>query len=278
MYTIDTCGGGIRGSAARQGGDLLDTALEIDFVKAYRHRPGERVPDQFHTCYELVYYFDGDGSTTIGGQTHALRPNTFSLIRPKAVHSELHAGPSEVLFIGFHGTFREPEGNLFLPDTPDGSIGAALRAIYEEHISNRQDATKAMLLHLRLLLLYISRLTRKGPPSGGSAQMQFAANYIGQYCTGSINWQELAASYHYSYDYFRHLFKTELGMSPAQYLIRARLNLARRLLEEGDLNCTEIAYQCGFASSAHLSAQFQRVFGQSPLKYRALHRQQTGKT
>lgn len=55
MYTIDTCGGGIRGSAARQGGDLLDTALEIDFVKAYRHRPGERVPDQFHTCYELVY-------------------------------------------------------------------------------------------------------------------------------------------------------------------------------------------------------------------------------
>lgn len=246
----------------------MDAALEIDFVKSYRHRTGETVPDQFHTCYELVYYYKGSGTTTIGTETYTLLPNSFSLMRPKVVHSERHTDPSEVVFIGFHGSFREPETDLFFQDTPEHSIGSALRAIYEEHIFNQRDASKAMLLHLHLILLYISRLTCKDSQPQTGSQMQFAANYISQYCTSPINWQELAASYHYSYDYFRHLFKEEIGISPSQYLIRSRLNLAKKLLEEGKLNCTEIAYQCGFSSSAHLSAQFQRAFGQSPQKYR----------
>lgn len=246
----------------------MESDYSIDFVKAYRHRAGQRVADQSHTCYELVYYWSGSGTTTIGDETFVLRPNTFSLIRPKVIHSETHTDPSHVLFIGFRGTVREPEHTVFFSDSPDRRIGETLRSLYEEWLSGNSDSMEIMLLKLRLLLCYVYRIAGIAESAQKESRMRFAANYIKQYCTGTIDWRELADSYHYSYDHFHHLFKDEIGMSPTQYQIRARLEMAKKLLEKGELNCTEIAYRCGFSNSAHLSSQFRRAFHLSPREFR----------
>ncbi len=61
------------------------------------------------------------------------------------------------------------------------------------------------------------------------------------------------------------------GMTPSEYLRVCRLEAARRLLSSSVFashTITEIAFECGFASSAHFSTEFRKRFGRSPRSYR----------
>ena len=61
------------------------------------------------------------------------------------------------------------------------------------------------------------------------------------------------------------------GMTPSEYLKICRLQAARRLLSStalADRNITEIAFECGFTSSAHFSTEFRKCFGKSPRSFR----------
>ena len=63
------------------------------------------------------------------------------------------------------------------------------------------------------------------------------------------------------------------GMTPSDYLRACRLEAARRLLSSSALaerSITEIAFECGFTSSAHFSTEFRKRFGKSPREYRSL--------
>jgi AraC-like DNA-binding protein len=61
------------------------------------------------------------------------------------------------------------------------------------------------------------------------------------------------------------------GLTPSEYLKVCRLQAARRLLSStafSDRSITEIAFECGFTSSAHFSTEFRKRFGESPRNFR----------
>jgi AraC-like DNA-binding protein len=61
------------------------------------------------------------------------------------------------------------------------------------------------------------------------------------------------------------------GLTPSEYLKVCRLQAARRLLSSpalADRSITEIAFECGFTSSAHFSTEFRKCFGASPRTFR----------
>jgi AraC family transcriptional activator FtrA len=64
-------------------------------------------------------------------------------------------------------------------------------------------------------------------------------------------------------------FRDATGRSPAEWLIEARVERARELLETTDLTIDEIAERCGFGGSATLRHHFRRKLSLSPLAYRA---------
>lgn len=64
------------------------------------------------------------------------------------------------------------------------------------------------------------------------------------------------------------LFQQELGTSPAKFVENARVEMARRLLEESNLRLDAIARRCGFGSEDRMRRTFQRVFGVSPREYK----------
>ncbi len=69
----------------------------------------------------------------------------------------------------------------------------------------------------------------------------------------------------------RHLtrrFKTELGVTPAAYVARLRLEEARRRLETGPSNLKDVARGCGFADAQNLRRSFRRHIGVGPRDYR----------
>ncbi len=68
---------------------------------------------------------------------------------------------------------------------------------------------------------------------------------------------------------FARAFSRELGVTPAAYVERLRVERARTLLQDGDAPTKAIAAQCGFASVETLRRAFARHVGTSPGAYRA---------
>ncbi|WP_087038993.1 GlxA family transcriptional regulator [Caballeronia arvi] len=56
------------------------------------------------------------------------------------------------------------------------------------------------------------------------------------------------------------IFHTSLRMSPAAFQRRLRLEYGRWLLENGSTSVTQVAFDCGFADTAHFSREFKLLF------------------
>jgi transcriptional regulator GlxA family with amidase domain len=63
-------------------------------------------------------------------------------------------------------------------------------------------------------------------------------------------------------------FQKDIGLSPAEYRQKLRLERACWLLEHTDLSVTDVALECGFQDSAHFSRSVKKTFGVSPRQLR----------
>ena len=64
------------------------------------------------------------------------------------------------------------------------------------------------------------------------------------------------------------LFKMHCGITPAQYIIKLRVNKAAELLGQKDMDILEIAYMTGFRSSSNFYKCFKEQIGFTPKEFR----------
>jgi AraC-like DNA-binding protein len=64
------------------------------------------------------------------------------------------------------------------------------------------------------------------------------------------------------------LFSEVEGTTIEQYLIRQKIEKVKELLVYDELSLSEIAYQMGYSSVAHLSSQFKKITGLTPSFYK----------
>jgi AraC family transcriptional regulator len=83
-----------------------------------------------------------------------------------------------------------------------------------------------------------------------------------------VSLQDAAKRVQLSPFHFLRLFSTVLGVTPHQYLVRARLRRAARLLIETRRSVTEIALEAGFADLSNFVRTFHRAAGASPSHFR----------
>lgn len=106
------------------------------------------------------------------------------------------------------------------------------------------------------------RLQRKIP-----SFLKIALSYIEEHEGEEISIFDLAEACHVSQSYFRKEFRRFLGESPQEYCLRHRMNVAKRYLEMGDLNVSEVSSVLGFSSPAYFSRIFKEKNGISPKDY-----------
>ncbi len=64
-------------------------------------------------------------------------------------------------------------------------------------------------------------------------------------------------------------FRRDVGLSPSGYRQRLRIERSQWLLQNTDLQVIDIAFECGFQSSAHFSRMIRRRYSCTPLQLRA---------
>lgn len=102
-----------------------------------------------------------------------------------------------------------------------------------------------------------------------------AALWIDAHCEQPIDLEAAAARAGLSPFHFLRLFARVVGATPHQYLLRARLTRAARLLAaERERPVTEIAFDVGFGDLSNFVRSFGRAAGLSPRRYREAARGQ----
>ncbi len=67
---------------------------------------------------------------------------------------------------------------------------------------------------------------------------------------------------------FKRDFKEVFDAAPGQWLRERRLNRAHTMLSSGNLQVSEVAFQCGFENLSHFSRAYKERFGKSPAEGR----------
>jgi AraC-like DNA-binding protein len=70
-----------------------------------------------------------------------------------------------------------------------------------------------------------------------------------------------------SESYFKVLFREEVGMPPAEYMLRRKVEAAKVALMRPECQITDLAYRLGFSSSQYFATVFRRFTNQTPSEF-----------
>ncbi|MBI3843779.1 MAG: DJ-1/PfpI family protein [Planctomycetes bacterium] len=161
------------------------------------------------------------------------------------------------------------DGNIYTSAGVTAGMDLALALVEEDH------GRDVALSVARELVMFLRR------PGG---QSQFSAQLAGQIAlreplrdvqsfihdnpTADLSVPALALRTSMSERNFSRAFSREVGRTPASYVERARVETARRLLEESTLGLKEVAARSGFGSMESMRRAFRRGLGVPPTAYR----------
>jgi len=114
---------------------------------------------------------------------------------------------------------------------------------------------------------------RKGGLAPHCLRRVFA--YIDEHLDEELRLRTLARVAGLSEGRFAHNFKAATGSSPHRFVIRVRIERAKRMLDETDMTVVTVAHALGFGSASRFALLFRRATGVTPTAYRASSRSQS---
>ncbi len=110
------------------------------------------------------------------------------------------------------------------------------------------------------------------PLSGERAEtegLSRALDHVRDHLDQPLRLNDLAAMAGLSLYQFDSRVRALYGISPGQYVTRARIELACALLRQGRRAISDIAQECGYSDQAAFTRQFRKLVGLTPMAYRA---------
>jgi AraC-like DNA-binding protein len=149
-------------------------------------------------------------------------------------------------------------------------IGEVVSALYREHHSRDSYSADACRSLSELLITSLAR-------SAGNVQYPNVSHLVSQAQGALLEADEencsveaVAERLFVSTAWLTKKFRSEVGQTPAAWVLERKMANAKRLLGMTDEPITDIAFQLGFSSSQYFATAFRRVTGRSPSEYRSL--------
>lgn len=125
------------------------------------------------------------------------------------------------------------------------------------------------------ILLFLERLYGLGERDGYGSQrllrdpqLKDAVVYIENSYREEIKLDDIVKAAAVNHSTLTKIFKSELGMTPIEYLWHHRLTVAKKFLEFTSLPVKEISVRCGFKTVQHFTRKFESAYGDTPTKFR----------
>lgn len=100
------------------------------------------------------------------------------------------------------------------------------------------------------------------------ARVAAAISWIHQDLSRDITIKDAAAHVHMTSVHLGNIFKADVGMTWRDYVVRVRMEHAKKLLHDFSLTLDDVARCCGYRNSAAFGVSFKRCVGMNPSVYR----------
>ncbi|KXF82370.1 helix-turn-helix domain-containing protein [Enterovibrio coralii] len=236
-----------------------------------------------HDYRQVVIGLQGQTEFELSGRGNLVGPGQGCLVSESELHAFSGIGQNEILVINLpesvlHGeiTMKQKVETLFRRDAYfqlDNQAQTLVRALSAEMVANPEDQLLGRACADTLLCVMERHLRDQLPTirQHHRLNMDVLDLYIRQHINRKISVAQMAGSVFLAESQFHHLFKSQMGMTPHQYVLRKRFELAQELLCNSDMSLSQISDSCGFASQSGFTSAFSRFFGVSPARYRQQH-------
>ena len=229
-----------------------------------------------HLPMELVWLKKGTMHNYCGGEDILLRSRELLLIPSGQWHIQYADETVQFLTLSFFWEgrdFRDLTGTAL---KLSNEAERYLISLEQELLHERTDKDEFIHATLKLLLLHLQRQSdsagtlRRPSPSSEQVQRRIiekAMQAVSAHIRGRYAVPELAAEVNVSPTHLSNLFQRYLGVSPAKYITRIRIEECKALLTDGEMSVGEIASLMGYSSIPHFCKQFRQWTGSSPAEF-----------
>lgn len=161
------------------------------------------------------------------------------------------------------------EGGLFESEAME------LSDMYINHCETLFSVDSIFKLQYQMLIDYTTRVSSSSHHFEVDPYVAKVANYIKHNLSSSLDTQSLSKEFHINRNQLTSLFKEELGVSPATYILNQRIKRAKFLLANTERPIIEISNYLGFSSQSHFQTKFKSIVGKTPSTYRKEHKKGT---
>lgn len=95
--------------------------------------------------------------------------------------------------------------------------------------------------------------------------------YVSANLGGDLSLPAVAAQVNLSANYLSMLFKTKTDQKYTEYVLRMRMEKAKKLLKSSEFKIYEISEICGYHSVKHFISTFKKYTGTTPMQYKNSH-------
>ncbi|NMO96793.1 AraC family transcriptional regulator [Paenibacillus lemnae] len=262
----------------------INDHLIVLFSGISQTEPNHALGPKIYDHYLLHVIESGKGNFQTEHGVFELGAGDAFLIHPGELVSYASHGDEPWLYrwVAFTGldarTLVEAAG--MLPDSPvvynSGSrrSGRYIRLIQESFRRKQDQAHIAAAGYLHLLWAELMNHTHRTVlPSMAETQIQRTVKQMisvmsSQYAH-PVSIEQMCSSLGYNRAYLSRIFKKETGLPPVTYLLKLRMDQAKRLLRERpELSVEQVSASVGLPDSLYFSRQFKRFYSLSPTSYR----------
>lgn len=250
----------------------------IDIFTLFRQigRDGLYFRGERHPPIELVYVEKGTLHNYCEGRDVILHPTELLLFGPDQWHMQYADEEVHFLTISFlweNYDFSDWYNQVI---TTSSDMQRAIKVIIQEYAQSQPDREEFINAQLKLLLLQILRQpkqTDKNNKTSPAVQQMHhqivnkALQIISAQIHSKLTVPSLAAAVNVSTSQLTNLFQAYLGVSPAKYISRIRLEESKILLSGRQMSIGEVASALGYSSIQHFSKQFHLSYGYTPSAY-----------
>lgn len=222
---------------------------------------------------------DGVGTAWIKGREMPLGPGTCLLLEPGSALTATHDPKRRLRVFYLHCDFLDERGRVLdgaavaLPEMPVvvsdlATFEPLARQVVQGHAERTAAGDLKRDLALRLLLVQIHEAAQARPTRSDGAKL--AAVLLAVKENPGLAWTvpEIAARAGLSVAQVARRIRELTGHSPREFVIRARVERARRLMEESAMSLKQIADSLGYTDIYFFHRQFKAVAGQTPARWR----------
>lgn len=221
----------------------------------------------------LLYIKRGTGYFLNRDRRRVLLPqDSFALIDCYGPHEYGAVEPCEMYWIHFDGpTASEVCGAIsregsFVPKNLSRCRDALVELV--DHTARGGPQEPAVVNRMIVNMLTEFLVAREGVSTVSNAMIEDVRSFMLDNLDKNLSLETLARRANLSPYHFARTFKRHVGISPHDFLIDARINLAAFYLKSSDEPIKSIAFACGFSSESTFCTTFKNRLGTTPSRYR----------